>query len=144
MKMSFRHFCGSDLLKDILLCFPSGARFGSASERSSSAPMSVKWFRLQKPPLSFWCLRSLCTSKWAFPKRWATKWKPSTLPPAPLSDNVRAIWPATDLLPRRTSPSECRDHQLLQQEHQRHQRFRWERVRGSDLCLHAPRDVTSC
>lgn len=38
---------------------------------------------------------------------------------------ISLIRPYTDVLPWGTSPGECGDHQLVQQEHQRHQRFRW-------------------
>lgn len=73
---------------------PSGVRFVSLSERSSSALKSAKWFQWQKRPLSFWCLRSLCTSKWAFPKRWDRQiWQhrcPSHLA-APLASDL-SLW----------------------------------------------------
>lgn len=75
-------FGGCDLLNFSSWCFPSGVLFASPSERSSSAQMSVMWFQWQKPPLSFWCLRSLCTSKLAFPKRWDGKSSLTTQPPS--------------------------------------------------------------
>lgn len=130
-------------VKTVSLCFPLGVQFVSPSERSNSALKSVKWFRWQKPPLSFWCLRSLCTSKWASPRRWNKIKKvqvdnSATEPPS----HSCLIWPSIDVLPRRTSPSERRDHQLLQQEHQRHQRFRWaKRLRCLTL---STCDVTFC
>lgn len=99
IKELFTWFWGSDSL---LMCsnvifkldVPSGVPFVSLSERSSSALTSAKWFQWQKRPLSFWCLRRLCTSKWAFPKRWDRQsWQhrcPSHLA-APLTSDL-SLW----------------------------------------------------
>lgn len=55
---------------------------------------------------------------------------------------ISLVRPSTDILPWGISPGECGDHQLIQQEHQRHQRFRWAkqlRCLPSRTCV-----VTSC